>query len=227
MKRALERRTAEKSAAAKPLFGKRGQLLPRERIALLLDRGAPFFELSAPVGYTFDTPDPDRSIPGGGSIIGIGFVSGVRCVILASDSAIEVGSIRPMSREKMIRAQMIALENKLPYVHLVQSAGANLPQYTRAKASCAAARFSAISRACPLRVCRWSKECTANAQAEEDKVTAQYEVMSEKQIAKQIRKMEKQMHDYAKNLEFEKAQRRRAMNWPSSRSGCLGWAVPM
>ena len=127
--RALERRTAERSAAAKPLFDKRGQLLPRERIALLLDPGAPFIELSALAGYTFDTPDPEKSIPGGGSITGIGFVSGVRCVILASDSAIEAGSIRPMGQEKMIRAQMIALENKLPYVHLVQSAGANLPQY--------------------------------------------------------------------------------------------------
>ena len=127
--RALERRTAQKSTAAKPLFDKRGQLLPRERIALLLDPGAPFIELSALAGYTFDTPDPDKSIPGGGSITGVGFVSGVRCVILASDSAIEAGSIRPMGQEKMIRAQMIALENKLPYVHLVQSAGANLPQY--------------------------------------------------------------------------------------------------
>ena len=57
--RALERRTAERSAAAKPLFDKRGQLLPRERIALLLDPGAPFIELSALAGYTFDTPDPE------------------------------------------------------------------------------------------------------------------------------------------------------------------------
>ncbi len=127
--RALERRTAEKSASAKPLFDKRGQLLPRERIALLLDPGAPFIELSALAGYLFDRPEPDKSIPGGGSISGIGFVSGVRCVIMASDSAIEAGSIRPMGQDKMIRAQMIALENKLPYVHLVQSAGANLPQY--------------------------------------------------------------------------------------------------
>ncbi len=127
--RALERRTAEKSATAKPLFDKRGQLLPRERIALLLDPGAPFIELSALAGYLFDRPEPEKSIPGGGSISGIGFVSGVRCVIMASDSAIEAGSIRPMGQEKMIRAQLIALENKLPYVHLVQSAGANLPQY--------------------------------------------------------------------------------------------------
>ena len=72
--RALERRTAEKSAAAKPLFDQRGQLLPRERIALLLDPGAPFIELSALAGYLFDRPEPDQSIPGGGSISGIGFV---------------------------------------------------------------------------------------------------------------------------------------------------------
>ena len=127
--RALERRTAEKSASAKPMFDKRSQVLPRERIALLLDPGAPFIELSALAGYLFDRPEPEKSIPGGGSISGIGFVSGVRCVIMASDSAIEAGSIRPMGQEKMIRAQMIALDNKLPYVHLVQSAGANLPQY--------------------------------------------------------------------------------------------------
>ncbi len=127
--RMLERRTADKSASAKPLFDKRGQLLPRERVALLLDSGAPFIELSALAGYLFDRPEPEKSIPGGGCISGVGFVSGVRCVIMASDSGVEAGSIRPMGQDKIIRAQTIALENKLPFVHLVESAGANLPQY--------------------------------------------------------------------------------------------------
>ena len=127
--RTLECRTADKSASAKPLFDKRGQLLPRERVALLLDSGAPFIELSALAGYLFDRPEPEKSIPGGGCISGVGFVSGARCVIMASDSGVEAGSIRPMGQDKIIRAQTIALENKLPFVHLVESAGANLPQY--------------------------------------------------------------------------------------------------
>jgi len=127
--RALEQRTADKSASAKPLFDKRGQLLPRERVALLLDPGAPFIEMSALAGYQLDRPEADKSIPGGGCISGVGFVSGVRCVVMASDSGVEAGSIRPMGQDKIVRAQTIALENKLPFVHLVESAGANLPQY--------------------------------------------------------------------------------------------------
>ncbi len=127
--KALEQRTADKSASAKPLFDKRGQLLPRERVALLLDPGAPFIEMSALAGYQLDRPEADKSVPGGGCISGVGFVSGVRCVVMASDSGVEAGSIRPMGQDKIVRAQTIALENKLPFVHLVESAGANLPQY--------------------------------------------------------------------------------------------------
>jgi geranyl-CoA carboxylase beta subunit len=127
--RALEARTRARSDAAKPRFDQRGQLLPRERLALLLDPGAPYVELSALAGYGLDRPDLDMSIPGGGSISGIGFVAGVRCVVLASDAGIEAGSIRPMGLEKMLRAQNLALENRQPFVHLVESAGANLLQY--------------------------------------------------------------------------------------------------
>ena len=58
--RALEARTRDASAKAKPLFDKRGQLLPRERIARLLDAGAPWLELSSMAGYCLDTPDPDE-----------------------------------------------------------------------------------------------------------------------------------------------------------------------
>src|SRR3954453_22857224 len=79
--RALEERTRNASAAAKDRFHKRGQLLPRERVALVLDPGSPFIELSTLAGFMFDVPDADRSVPGGGVIAGIGFVSGVRCMV--------------------------------------------------------------------------------------------------------------------------------------------------
>src|SRR3954468_15206847 len=75
--RALEERTRKASAAAKDRFHQRGQLLPRERVALVLDPGSPFIELSTLAGYMFDVPDVDKSVPGGGLIAGIGFVSGV------------------------------------------------------------------------------------------------------------------------------------------------------
>ena len=74
--RALEDRTRAASAAAKDRFHKRGQLLPRERVGLVLDPGTPFLELCTLTGYCFDTPDPDKSVPGGGLTAGIGFVSG-------------------------------------------------------------------------------------------------------------------------------------------------------
>ena len=64
--RALEERTRAASAAAKDRFHKRGQLLPRERVALVLDPGSPFLELSTLAGYMFDVPDADKSVPGGG-----------------------------------------------------------------------------------------------------------------------------------------------------------------
>src|SRR5437588_12368173 len=93
--RALEERTRAASAAAKDRFHKRGQLLPRERVALALDPGSPFIELSTLAGYMFDVPDADRSIPGGGAIAGIGFVSGIRCLIPAHASGIQAGALPP------------------------------------------------------------------------------------------------------------------------------------
>ncbi len=127
--RALEARTRERSAKSGPLFEQRGQLLPRERIARVLDSGSPWLELSTLAGYGFDVPDPEKSIPGAGCVCGIGYVSGARCMVLASDSGIEAGAIQPMGLEKMLRAQELALANKLPFVHLVESAGANLLKY--------------------------------------------------------------------------------------------------
>jgi geranyl-CoA carboxylase beta subunit len=127
--RALEQRTCIASAAAKERFHKRGQLLPRERVALLLDSGSPFIELSTLAGYMFDVPDADRSVPGGGLIAGIGFVSGIRCMVSANDAGIDAGALQPYGLDKTLRAQELALENKLPYVQLVESAGANLLRY--------------------------------------------------------------------------------------------------
>src|SRR5271156_44908 len=127
--RALEERTRMASAGSKDRFHKRGQLLPRERVALVLDRGGPFIELSTLAGYRFDVPDADKSVPGGGLIAGIGFVAGVRCMVSANDSGIEAGALQPFGLDKTLRVQELALENKLPYVQLVESAGANLLRY--------------------------------------------------------------------------------------------------
>jgi geranyl-CoA carboxylase beta subunit len=127
--RELESRAREASAKAGPRFAKRGQLLPRERLALLLDAGAPMLELSALSGYLLDKPDPDASIPGSGIVVCIGLVSGVRCLVVVDDSGIDAGALQPMGLEKFQRAQRIALDCRLPFVHLVESAGANLLGY--------------------------------------------------------------------------------------------------
>lgn len=127
--RELESRTHQKSEASRARFEKRGQLLPRERIALVLDPGSPFLELSTIAGFGLDTPDRDKSVPGGGVIAGIGYVSGVRVMISANDSGIDAGALQAMGLEKQLRVQELALQNKLPYVQLVESAGANLLNY--------------------------------------------------------------------------------------------------
>ena len=126
---ALQTRTAAASARSGPRFAKRGQLLPRERLGLLLDAGTPFLQLSALAGYLLDVADPAKSVPGGGCIVGVGSITGTLCVVVADDSGIEAGALQPMGLEKFQRAQQIALENRLPFVHLVESAGANLLRY--------------------------------------------------------------------------------------------------
>ncbi len=123
--RSFEARARDKSNASRPLFEKRGQLLPRERLGRLLDTGAPFLELSTLAGLL----DADTSVPGGGMLAGIGYVSGARVMIVVDDSGIEAGAIQPMGIEKFQRAQKIAFDQKLPFIHLVECAGANLLQY--------------------------------------------------------------------------------------------------
>lgn len=116
-----------KSAAqekARPLFDKRGKLLPKERLALLLDPGTPFLELSALAGYLmYDDRDGSGA---GGSIAGIGYVSGKRCMVIVSNSAVKGGTVTPAGLNKSLRLQDIALENKLPIVGLMEGGGANL-----------------------------------------------------------------------------------------------------
>jgi len=127
--RAIEARTRAASAKAAPLFEKRGQLLPRERVMRLLDPGIPFLELSSLAGWRQDVDDVERSVPGGGTICGIGVVAGVRVLVVADDAGINAGALQAQGLEKLLRAQQIALENRLPFVHLVESAGANLLKY--------------------------------------------------------------------------------------------------
>jgi geranyl-CoA carboxylase beta subunit len=124
--RGLEQRVRETSNAKKAQFVERGQLLPRERVAMLLDRGSPFLELSTLAGLAMHDDDGQENVLGGGNIVGIGYVSGVRCLISASDSAIKGGTTAPMGLKKKLRSQEIARENKLPTIHLVESGGANL-----------------------------------------------------------------------------------------------------
>ncbi len=124
--RDLEGKVREASTAKRAKFDKRGQILPRQRVARLLDRDTPFIELSTLAGLAMHDDDGKQTIMGGGSITGIGIVGGKRCAILASDSAIKGGAISPMGFKKTLRMQAIARQHKLPMVYLVESAGANL-----------------------------------------------------------------------------------------------------
>jgi geranyl-CoA carboxylase beta subunit len=127
--RELEARATEKSGRSGARFATRGQCLPRERLARLLDPGAPFLEIGNMAGYLRDGATPDASVPGASQIAGIGYVSGIKCMIVANDSGIDAGAITDPGGEKIIRCQEIALENRLPFVFLVESAGANLMRY--------------------------------------------------------------------------------------------------
>ncbi|MDG1581878.1 geranyl-CoA carboxylase subunit beta [Pseudomonas sp. GOM6] len=123
--REVEQKVLDKAAEAKAKFDKRGQLLPRERLNLLLDAGAPFLELCSLAGYKLHD-DKDGTQAGGGIIAGIGYVAGVRCLVIANNSAIKGGTISPTGLRKSLRLQQVASENKLPIVTLAESGGANL-----------------------------------------------------------------------------------------------------
>jgi 3-methylcrotonyl-CoA carboxylase beta subunit len=107
--------------AAKKLAG-RDKLSPRERVERLLDRDGPFLELSALAGID----QYDDECPGGGCITGIGQVAGKMVVVFANDTRVKGGAIYPVTADKLVRAQRVALDHGLPTVSLVESAGANL-----------------------------------------------------------------------------------------------------
>lgn len=128
--RHIEADTRQASESSRQRFESRGQLLPVERVGLLLDHDSDFLELASLAGYGFKQPDRQgREIAGGGLIAGIGVIAGARCMICASDSGIEAGAFQPMGLEKLLRIQEIALENKLPFVQLIESGGGNLMNY--------------------------------------------------------------------------------------------------
>ncbi|MBU6487462.1 MAG: methylcrotonoyl-CoA carboxylase [Burkholderiales bacterium] len=109
--------------AARDKHVSRGKLLPRDRIAQLLDPGTPFLEFSqlAAFGMYHD------AAPGAGVITGIGRIAGQECVIVCNDATVKGGTYYPITVKKHVRAQEIAFENRLPCVYLVDSGGANLP----------------------------------------------------------------------------------------------------
>jgi len=127
--REIESRAAALSERRRPVFEQRGQLTPRERLARLLDTGMPFLELYNLANFQVDDPDRKTSIPGASSLVGIGFVSGIRCMILVDDSGISAGAVKKKSLDKALGALKVALRQKLPFIHLVESAGANLMEY--------------------------------------------------------------------------------------------------
>jgi 3-methylcrotonyl-CoA carboxylase beta subunit len=102
---------------------KHGKLLPRERLQQLLDPGSPFLELSQLAAYQVY----DDAVPAAGIITGIGWVSGIECVIVVNDATVKGGTYYPLTVKKHLRAQEIALTNNLPCIYLVDSGGAYLP----------------------------------------------------------------------------------------------------
>src|SRR6201997_1510853 len=109
--------------AARDRHVSRGKLLPRERVAQLLDPGTPFLELSQLAAYGMYNDDA----PGAGIITGIGRIAGQECMIVCNDATVKGGTYYPVTVKKHVRAQEIAQENNLPCVYLVDSGGANLP----------------------------------------------------------------------------------------------------
>ncbi|MDR3477299.1 MAG: carboxyl transferase domain-containing protein [Gammaproteobacteria bacterium] len=101
-----------------------GKLLPRERIQLLIDPGSHFLELSAFAGYELYKD----VIPAGGIITGVGRVMGIECMIVVNDATVKGGTYYPITVKKHLRAQKIALANRLPCIYLVDSGGAFLPK---------------------------------------------------------------------------------------------------
>jgi len=102
---------------------KRGQLAPRERVERLLDPGAPWFEIGLLVAHDAY----DGQAPGAGVITGVGVAAGREVVVVANDSTVKAGAWWPETIGKILRAQEVAMRQRIPIVYLVDSAGVNLP----------------------------------------------------------------------------------------------------
>src|SRR6187397_2521564 len=111
------------SESARERHVSRGKLLPRDRVDALLDPGSPFLELSPLAANGMYGGDA----PAAGIITGVGRVAGRRCVVVANDATVKGGTYYPITVKKHLRAQEIALQNRLPCIYLVDSGGANLP----------------------------------------------------------------------------------------------------
>jgi len=103
----------------------KGKLTARERIDLLLDKDAPRFEVGAFAGLGMY--EEHGGCPAAGVVVVIGFVSGKQCIVVANDATVKAGAWFPITGKKNLRAQEIAMENKLPIIYLVDSAGVYLP----------------------------------------------------------------------------------------------------
>jgi len=101
----------------------RGKMLPRDRVAGLLDPGSPFLEIGATAAHGMY----DGAAPGAGLIVGVGRVQGRDVMVVCNDATVKGGTYYPVTVKKHLRAQEIAEENRLPCVYLVDSGGANLP----------------------------------------------------------------------------------------------------
>ena len=99
----------------------RGKLLPRERIEKLLDPGSPFLELSPLAAYDLY----ENAAPSAGIVTGIGRIAGRETLVIANDATVKGGTYFPLTVKKHLRAQEIALENRLPCAYLVDSGGAD------------------------------------------------------------------------------------------------------
>ncbi len=103
----------------------KGKLSPRERIAYLLDKDTPFYEIGAFAGW--DMYAEQGGCPSGGTVGGVGTVSGRTVMVIANDNTVKAGAWFPISGKKNLRLQEIAMENRLPVIYLVDSAGVYLP----------------------------------------------------------------------------------------------------
>jgi len=123
LKAQVDKAAAGGGEAARARHVARGKLLPRERVAMLLDPGTPFLELAPLAAHGMYNGDA----PCAGVIAGIGRVNGIDCMVVCNDATVKGGTYYPMTVKKHLRAQEVAQQNRLPCIYLVDSGGANLP----------------------------------------------------------------------------------------------------